>query len=415
MVDQYLKYVAWALSDRDAGVRAVAISRLLELFGGSSTAHMPMAPGTRVEPPAHLPLLYGFIERFTVRFKELPYDIDEEVAILRVQLLTRLVAEGAITDAQLPASDCYGLLIDNPPPPFEGQRQDWRGSCSRRTLPSWNLITHSAQKKPQMRWWRPLPIPRRQSVHDGAADPRRLRPLLQQLLLRMLHLPQRYCRIPSNGRRWRTAECSTCGKRLRLAESGLSVGYLPSGLMLERARLVHFCSDRPTLTMSLYHDVLQVCPLIALIRDLKLELFSLSGDDAGWRALLILIGEQLAMRGTVAELFTQCAETLTFTASSGPPALQPSADMVLRDVCEQLAGGLSTAATAVRVMDEEDLVHAVEELAAGDKGADVEELLSLRMALLRAHAVLADECNSDNVRVEDLDSGKMDNTSKSSI
>ncbi|GLI62799.1 hypothetical protein VaNZ11_005547 [Volvox africanus] len=478
MVDQYLKYVAWALSDRDAGVRAVAISRLLELFGSSPTARS-MAPGTtRVEPPAHLPLLHGFIERFTVRFKELPYDIDEEVAILGVQLLTRLVAVGAITDAQLPASDCYSLLIDNPPAirraasGLAGQllQEDatkLESSYAQRAKEAADAMVAAAANTPRAGGTRRsgrskvAPAPAAAATASDAAvattllsnPEQRKKVAMLGALLGMMSLLRTgqsltqfttgtnatstalmdqvlvddivdalYDRLPVL-RSWRLiVDCMSddllaqlwgptglahlaelLAAAVKRARSGASVTekggvnalrqgprsramIADGGALMEASQVL--INALPRLLRRHQADQNVVCPLISLIRDLKLELFSLSGDDAGWRALLTLVGEQLAMRGTVAELFTQCAETLTFAASSGPPALQPSAGMVLRDVCEQLAGGLSTAATAVRVMDEEDLVNAVGELAAGDKGADVEELLSLRTALLRAHAVL---------------------------
>ncbi|GIL69417.1 hypothetical protein Vretifemale_362 [Volvox reticuliferus] len=477
MVDQYLKYVAWALSDRDAGVRAVAITRLLELFGGSPTVQS-MAPGTRVEPPAHLPLLHGFIERFTVRFKELPYDIDEEVAVLGVQLLTRLVAVGAITDAQLPASDCYSLLIDNPPAirraasGLAGQllqedaaklessyaqhvkeaadvmaaaaaadtlkRGGTRRSSRSKAAPApvaadaavaASLLSNPEQRKKVamlgallgmmslLRTGQSLTQSAAGTNARSTASTALMEPELVDDMVDAL-----YERLPVL-RSWKLiVDCmsddllaqlwgptglahlaellAASVKRARSGASAVEKGGINAlrqgprlrakitdgDALMEASQLL--INALPRLLRRHQADQNVVCPLIALIRDLKLELFSLSGDDAGWRALLMLVGEQLTTRGTVAELFTQCAETLTFTASSGPPALQPSVGMVLRDVCEQLAGGLATAATAVRVMDEEDLINAVEELAAGDKGADVEELLSLRMALLRAHAVL---------------------------
>ncbi|GFR46590.1 hypothetical protein Agub_g8183, partial [Astrephomene gubernaculifera] len=119
-------------------------------------------------------------------------------------------------------------------------------------------------------------------------------------------------------------------------------------------------------------DAHVVSALVASLRELKLELFSLRGDEAGWRALLGLVGEQLATRGTAPELLTQCAETLMHAATRGPQALQPSAGVVLRDTCEQLAAGLAAAATAVREMDEEDLREAVAELAAAAAAAEAE-------------------------------------------
>eukprot|EP00198_Chlamydomonas_reinhardtii_P010270 XP_001699607.1 cohesin complex subunit [Chlamydomonas reinhardtii] len=86
--------------------------------------------------------------------------------------------------------------------------------------------------------------------------------------------------------------------------------------------------------------------LVALIRDLQLEQFGLRGDQAGWAGLLRLVGEQLAARAASPDLLVQAAETLTFAATQGPPALQPAASVVLREVSDQLAGGLAAAAAA---------------------------------------------------------------------
>lgn len=76
-------WASWDQPLQDASVRAMAVSRLLELFGGSPTAP-PTSPDTTAQPPSHLPLLHDFITRFTSRFKELPDDINEEVAVLGV-------------------------------------------------------------------------------------------------------------------------------------------------------------------------------------------------------------------------------------------------------------------------------------------------------------------------------------------
>lgn len=90
---------------------------------------------------------------------------------------------------------------------------------------------------------------------------------------------------------------------------------------------------------------------------------------------------------------------------------QPAASVVLREVSDQLAGGLAAAAAAVRAMDAEDLAAAAAEMAAaagggsnqgpggsagggGSEGADAElvaELVALRVALLRAHTVLVSD------------------------
>ncbi len=68
-------------------MRLVAVGRLLQLFGGSPVPPPPPpggGPPPRPEAPPHLALLGDFIGRFTVRFKELPYDLSEEVSVLGV-------------------------------------------------------------------------------------------------------------------------------------------------------------------------------------------------------------------------------------------------------------------------------------------------------------------------------------------
>lgn len=87
---------------QDTGVRTIAVSRLLDLLGapppgsgaGAGAGHAPGGAaggegagggGGPVPPaPAHLPLMETFLSRFTARFKELVYDVDEGVAALGV-------------------------------------------------------------------------------------------------------------------------------------------------------------------------------------------------------------------------------------------------------------------------------------------------------------------------------------------
>ncbi|GLC66838.1 hypothetical protein PLESTF_000479800 [Pleodorina starrii] len=490
MVDHYLKYVAWALSDRDAGVRATAVSRLLELFGGSPTAPPPAVPGApRIEPPAHLPLLHDFVARFTGRFKELPYDVDEEVAVLGVRLLTRLVAVGALTDAQLPASDCYRLLIDNPPAirraasELAGQllREDAaklearyaqiakeaaeaapaaaaaaaadkatgggrRGGRSKAAAGTGqpatasgggggggdghpavvSLLSDQEQRKRAtmlgallemmslLRTGKPATAPAAADVTAAPLEPGLVEELVDALYERLpvlrswrlvvdclsdellakvwgpmglAHLAQLLAAALRRARLGAPPAEKGGGAHLRRQNGPRSKAHAPDGEALTEASQV-LIAALPRLLRRHQTDESVVAALVSLIRDLKLELFSLRGDEAGWRALLGLVGEQLATRGAAPELLAECAETLTFAASSGPPALQPSAGVVLREACDQLAASLAAAATAVRRMEDLDLVDAVSELAAGDRGQDTEELLALRVALLRTHAVL---------------------------
>ncbi|KAA6430018.1 MAG: hypothetical protein FRX49_00449 [Trebouxia sp. A1-2] len=93
--DQYLKYVAWALSDRDALVRDTAVTALLELY----------ADEDNVEP------MHELTARFAPRFAQLIHDVDEGVAVKGVQLLTVLVRLEEVPGHQV--RDVYKLLLDD--------------------------------------------------------------------------------------------------------------------------------------------------------------------------------------------------------------------------------------------------------------------------------------------------------------
>jgi hypothetical protein len=81
--DSMLKYVAWALSDREARVRGVALHALTSLYGSAEAR----------------PALRAFTERFEARFLQLVDDVDDAVAAQGVRLLALLVREGELDAA----------------------------------------------------------------------------------------------------------------------------------------------------------------------------------------------------------------------------------------------------------------------------------------------------------------------------
>eukprot|EP00798_Chlamydomonas_sp_ICE-L_P010579 gene10579-12238_t len=86
LVDAHLKYLGWALSDKDAPVRLAAVTGVLQLFS---------------EPENTMPMR-DFKGRFLERFKELPYDVDELVAIKGLELLlAQLVTVGELEHESL--------------------------------------------------------------------------------------------------------------------------------------------------------------------------------------------------------------------------------------------------------------------------------------------------------------------------
>lgn len=70
----------------------------------------------------------------------------------------------------------------------------------------------------------------------------------------------------------------------------------------------------------------QLAPLVSTLRHLRLDLFSLRGDEGGWRALLRPLGEQLGARAPASapDLMAACADALVFAATRAPAALQVS-------------------------------------------------------------------------------------------
>ncbi len=68
----------------------------------------------------------------------------------------------------------------------------------------------------------------------------------------------------------------------------------------------------------------QLAPLVSTLRHLRLDLFSLRGDEGGWRALLRPLGEQLGGRAPASapDLMAACADALVFAATRAPAALQ---------------------------------------------------------------------------------------------
>ncbi|KAJ9516915.1 hypothetical protein QJQ45_027343, partial [Haematococcus lacustris] len=104
LVDAHLKYLGWALSDRDEGVRLSAVSALHQLY--KDAAHVPALRSFK--HVAHCMQL-----RFLERLRELPYDVKESVAEVGLQLLGRLVSLGEMERSAV--REVYGLLGDESP------------------------------------------------------------------------------------------------------------------------------------------------------------------------------------------------------------------------------------------------------------------------------------------------------------
>ncbi|CAL0326664.1 unnamed protein product [Lupinus luteus] len=95
--DLYLKYLGWALNDRNAGVRKTSINALQNIY----------------EPNDNVPSLGLFTERFSRRMIELADDIDVSVAVCAIGLIKQLLRHQLISEDDL--APLYDLLMVDPP------------------------------------------------------------------------------------------------------------------------------------------------------------------------------------------------------------------------------------------------------------------------------------------------------------
>ncbi|RZC53339.1 hypothetical protein C5167_012201 [Papaver somniferum] len=95
--DLYLKYLGWTLNDKNAGVRKCSILALQNLY----------------EVDDNVPSLGLFTERFSNRMIELADDIDVSVSVCAIGLLKQLLRHQLLSDEDL--GPLYDLLIDEPP------------------------------------------------------------------------------------------------------------------------------------------------------------------------------------------------------------------------------------------------------------------------------------------------------------
>lgn len=95
--DLYLKYLGWTLNDKNAGVRKASVLALQNLY----------------EVDDSVPSLGLFTERFSNRMIELADDIDISVAVCGIGLVKQLLRHQLLNEDDL--GSLYDLLIDDPP------------------------------------------------------------------------------------------------------------------------------------------------------------------------------------------------------------------------------------------------------------------------------------------------------------
>ena len=96
--DEYVKYLGWSVTDKDAGVRSCALDALSALF----------------EDEENFTSLELFTSNFKDRFVELIMDVDNQVSAKAVQMLTRLIQLEALEAEEV--SPVYDLLLEESAP-----------------------------------------------------------------------------------------------------------------------------------------------------------------------------------------------------------------------------------------------------------------------------------------------------------
>uniref|UniRef100_A0A2N9GLG3 Uncharacterized protein n=1 Tax=Fagus sylvatica TaxID=28930 RepID=A0A2N9GLG3_FAGSY len=95
---KYVKYLGWALNDKNAGVRRASILALQNLY----------------ELHGNLPIMSEFSAKYSKRMIDLTEDIDVSVAVCAIRFVNQLLRQQIISDTTV-ALDLLELATDDPP------------------------------------------------------------------------------------------------------------------------------------------------------------------------------------------------------------------------------------------------------------------------------------------------------------
>ncbi|KAL0028278.1 hypothetical protein WJX79_006817 [Trebouxia sp. C0005] len=426
--DQYLKYVAWALSDRDALVRDTAVTALLELY----------ADEDNVEP------MHELTARFAPRFAQLIHDVDEGVAVKGVQLLTVLVRLEEVPGHQV--RDVYKLLLDDSYAVRHAAAElvaDMLEESGQRHLAQVGKVgTGRGRKRKSGEQASTKDLQLAGILHimfllandeeedAGLGDRRRQsaaglrgaeQPLTSVMVGHVVDALFDRVEILSDWKSLTAAllddaavearsDASTTNLLLLLKDAAHKAvgGHLvpsrqESRKQSSKARQTAAASHKQELTLALTQslpdlihkyqtDTVKACALVSIIPDLNLDMYSLQRQEAGFQALLRAVADVL-LKHVEADTVAHCARTLVHCTQHGPQAIQDLATVRLNETVEELAHKLTASTHAVLDMSEADLADAIEAYSSmtRDGGIGVvasqedEDLFACRVALIRLH------------------------------
>ncbi|KAL3143333.1 hypothetical protein ABBQ38_002169 [Trebouxia sp. C0009 RCD-2024] len=426
--DQYLKYVAWALSDREPMVRDTAVTSLLELYSDEDN----------VEP------MHELTTRFAPRFAQLIHDVDEGVAVKGVQLLTVLVRLEEVPLSQV--RDVYKLLLDDSHAVRHAAAElvtDMLEESGQRHLAQVGKAAAAGGRKRKsgdqasskhLQLAGILHImfllandeeedaglgERRRQSAAGLRGPEQ--PLTPAMVSHIVDALFDRVEILSD---WKTlsaallddaavearSDASTSNLLLLLKDAAhKAVGgqLVPSRQEARKqgskAKQTAAAGHKQELTLALAEalpdlihryqtDPLKACALVGIIPDLNMDMYSLKRQEAGFEALLRAVAEVL-LKHVDPDTVAHCARTLVHCTQHGPQATQDLAQARLKETVEKLTGKVAASVDAVLSISDADLAEAIEAYSnvgmdgrLGTMAAEEDEdMFALRAALLCLH------------------------------
>jgi len=415
--DQFLKYLAWALSDKDSGVRRSGVLSLIRLFKDQN----------------NVSALEGFTERFTARFLELIYDVDTGVAVLAVKLLQQMLEVQAIASHTI--GDVYGLLID----PHHNLRSAAADLVASQLEEIGTAILGQKLPKVKKAKGSSKPVSKADSElagllhvvrelskdkeavmseHDEAlrAQLQELTessPLEPELILLVVDAMQDkvdvlsdwqalICALSDDGgmvcsdsedalnliNTLSTAVLKACGTlelpmHLAKGGGGRRGGQQAARGGAEAAKEVTKVLSKaaPQLIRKFQADVPQVMPLISLVREMHFELYIQKKDDKGFEELLQAVSDVFGKHSNDG-LVLECISTLNFCAQHAPQKLQDRAAVALNRCLQDMMSKLKDGWQRLSKLSKTNLAAAV---AAAEEGDMDPVLYSTQTALMRLY------------------------------
>ncbi|KAK9814838.1 hypothetical protein WJX72_012382 [[Myrmecia] bisecta] len=406
MMDSYLKYLGWALSDKEGRVRETAVNALLELYSNRD----------------HVSPLHEFTDRFKSRYAELIRDKDEHVAVKGVRLLTMMVKLEEIPHGQV--KEVYQLLLDDSHQLRHaaaelvsdllvelGQHQLTQAKPPARGTPSKGkkAAEKPSEKELQLAGLQHMMLMLANDEEEAGSARRRLstqglmeeQPLAPIMVSHIVDALFDWVDVLSD---WKTLIGTLLDDKAAEARSDAATTNLPpvavradvrkgskakQQMAAQSARqevTLLLSKDLPALMRKYQTDAVKAAALVSILRDLKLDIFSLKRQEAGFEALLRVVAD-VQSKHVDREVVDECTKTLVYCAHEAPEALKDSAGLVLSETVDDLAKKLSKALARVDKLQPAELADAVASLA--EAGADEDEdLFALRAALLRLLSLL---------------------------